>query len=256
LIWRSATIPPGAKVDERNTNQSAEDHSTGSVVEDPNSGKEGKTEGIKLGTAATIILSIITALLTSLFAPYVLERWKDVEAAHQLEKAKQDKIIATQFEIVESINALLWRYRQAAGFLMFDFVHGHQSDELLKRHLKEFEDASAEANRECPRQAFRARMYFNSIYVNNKLSETCRNIFDGVDDHISNLLLVEQMTPHPENVSHRDAWLQISGEINEMMLSSGKSLNDVYQLIGVQNIDEKRGTGELELFGFPTPTKR
>jgi hypothetical protein len=240
-------------VREQDKKQSAESQNIGSNTElKRNEGKaraKGPSSGVS--TTITVILSILTALLTSFFAPYVLERWKNAEAARQLEMAKQDKIIATQFEIIESFNALLWRYRQAAGFLMFDFVNG-QSDELLRRHLKEYEDASAETNRECPRQAFRARMYFNSIYANNKLFEACALIFNTVDDHISRLLLMEKNTPHPENIKDRAAWQQISGEINETMLSAGRSLNDVYQVIGQTKIDEKYGAGQtLQVFGFP-----
>ncbi len=185
---------------------------------------------------ATVLLSIATALLTSFLAPFLLERWKDADLARQVEKEKQDRIVATQFEIVEKYNEMFWHYRQAAGFLMFDFTHG-QSDELLKRHRKEFEDISAEANREMPTQAFRARMYFNSIYVNNKLFGIWAGIFNGVDDEISRQLLKDKAIIHLDDRDSQDAWLKISSEINDSMITSETSLNEVYQLIGQSNID-------------------
>jgi hypothetical protein len=210
---------------------------------------KGDSDGGKgLSTVATVIISLVTAVITSLLSPYLVERWKDADLRHQLDRAKQEKIMATQFDTVERFNAMFWRYRQAAGFLMFDFTHG-QSDKLLERHLKEFEDLSAEANREMPVQAFRARMYFDSIYVNNKLFKIWRDIFTGVDDEISRQLLQDKNTPHVDDENSRRAWLKIDHDINQSMLSSEESLNEVYQLIGKSNIDRTMRPGaDLKLY--------
>ncbi len=141
--------------------------------------------------------------------------------------------MATQFEIVEQINRIfLVVSTQVAGFLMLlDFIHG-QSSELLKRHLKEFEDASSEANRELPTQSFRARMYFNSVRVHNQLNGIFDRIFSRVDDHISKQLLSEHFTPHPNNQDSKAQWKQIGTEINIIMLESESDLNSVFEQIG------------------------
>jgi hypothetical protein len=205
-------------------------------------------DGKGLSAGATIVISMVTALITSVLAPFFVELWKDRDLSRQLDRAKQERIIATQFDTVERFNAMFWRYRQAAGFLMFDFSHG-QSDELLKRHLKEFEDVSAEANREMPTQAFRARMYFRSVYVNNKLFTIWANIFRGVDNEISQQLLNDQNTVHLRDQTSVNSWLKISEEINDTMLSSQTALNEVYQLIGKPNIDEAMSPGqEIKLY--------
>jgi hypothetical protein len=129
------------------------------------------------------------------------------------------------------MNTVVWRYRQAAGFLMFDFAHGQRPD-LLERHLKEFEDASAEANRELPTQAFRARMYFGSEQVREILDGIPHRIFFGVDDHISKQLLTDKSTPHAELSSSTTEWLKISKEIDEIMVLNAKDLNTIFERIG------------------------
>jgi hypothetical protein len=210
------------------------------------------TRGPGLSTKMTVFISVATALLTSLLGPFLLEHSKDLEAMRQREKESQDRVIATQFEIVEQFNRTFWRYRQAAGFLMFDFVHG-QSAELLQRHLKEFENASAEANREMPTEAFRARMYFKSIYVNNKLFAIWADVFAGVDNDISNRLIRDKSVPHPEDPESQKEWLGISTRINDNMIASENSLNEIFTLIGQTEIDKKMSPDHpLVLYRLPT----
>lgn len=212
---------------------------------------EGKEAASGLSATVTVVLSIVVALITSLGAPLVVERLKNSEAKEKLDKQKQDKIVATQFEIVERCNRTFWRYRQAAGYLMFDFEHS-PSEELLHRHLKEFEDASAEANRDMPAEAFRARMYFHSIYVSNLLFSVWANIFNGVDNDISNQLLREKSVPHPNDKDSYDAWHAISRKINSSMASSEDAMNEAFELIGQSGIDEKhKNQAPLQLFRIP-----
>lgn len=198
---------------------------------------DGQKDGIS--PKATFVLSLTTALIAAVITPYLTQYFKNEESTRQLEKTKREKIIATQFETVEKFNSIFWRYRQAAGFLAFDFVHP-QSDELLKKHLKEFEDASAEANREMPTQAFRARMYFNSVCVGNALIVVSRAIFKsgGVDDQISRQLLIDQSKIHLADTSSQKAWGSIFEEIDRATDATERNLNSVYQQIGKDDIDK------------------
>jgi hypothetical protein len=92
-------------------------------------------------------------------------------------------------------------------------------------------------------------MYFDSIYVNNKLFKIWRDIFTGVDDEISRQLLQDKNTPHVDDENSRRAWLKIDHDINQSMLSSEESLNEVYQLIGKSNIDRTMRPGaDLKLY--------
>ena len=101
-------------------------------------------------TPATIVITIVTALLTSLLAPYAIESLKEKQAQRDKEAEKQDRIVVTQFEIVEKCNALYWGYRQAADFLISDFANGQPDGPLFTMHLREFNKASVEANSQFP----------------------------------------------------------------------------------------------------------
>jgi hypothetical protein len=98
---------------------------------------DGQKDGIS--PRATFLLSVTTALIAAVIAPYVTQYLKNEESARQLEKTKREKIIATQFETVEKFNSTFWRYRQAAGFLTFDFLNSQS--EAPEESLQQ-EDAS------------------------------------------------------------------------------------------------------------------
>src|SRR6185312_8953725 len=146
---------------------------------------------------ATVLISIGTAILTTVLAPYLIESIKTKESEQQRERDKRERIISSQFDCVEKSSAVFWKYRQAAGFLMFDFVNGQPDKALLKQHIKEFNDLSIAANGDLPAQAFRARMYFNSEYVYQRFRLTYYATFakKGVDDLISMQLLKDRYTP-------------------------------------------------------------
>jgi hypothetical protein len=116
-----------------------------------------------------VVLSIATALLTSLIAPYVLAWFGARTQATLREDEKRAKIAATQFEVIEAFNAAFWKYRQAAGYLIWDFWSSESNKPLVDRHRREYEDAARAANIELLTQAFRARMYFNDTKLYNEL---------------------------------------------------------------------------------------
>jgi len=78
-----------------------------------------KKTGSRSAPGTTVIITVVTALLTTLIAPYLLESLKEKQARRDKEAEKQDRIVSTQFEIVESSNEIYWRYRQAANICDF-----------------------------------------------------------------------------------------------------------------------------------------
>jgi hypothetical protein len=188
----------------------------------------------------TVFISLVTALLTSLIAPSLLETLRERNAAQERLREKEQRILATQFDIVEKYNSVFWKYRQAAGFLMFDFTHGQADGALLRKHLREFEEASAEANRELPMEAFRARMYFRNEEVYDRLRGTFEKIFYGVDDHISRQLLVDRSVPHPKLPESISNWTQIAGDLDHVKVEAEETLNEVFRKIGTSEAQEDR----------------
>jgi len=56
----------------------------------------------------TVLVSIGTALLTSLFAQYLLEVMKDRQLNRQHESERHERVVSAQFDIVENMTAILW----------------------------------------------------------------------------------------------------------------------------------------------------
>lgn len=70
-----------------------------------------------LSPRLTLLISVGTALLTSLLTPLFLERWTDLETATQQQREKRHKVIGTQFDIVEHSAAVPCFVRQLNGRL-------------------------------------------------------------------------------------------------------------------------------------------
>ncbi len=180
-------------------------------------------------TPVTIIITIVTALLTSLFAPYAIESLKERQAQRNKDAEKQERIVATQFEIVEKCNVVYWNYRQAADFLISDFADGQPDGTLFRDHLKKFQEASAEANSQLPIQAFRGRMYFGSEDVYQRLLEIPSRIFSGVDHDISIQIAADSI---PRPTKSKSKWEHLHQELIDVGGFVQADLNSIFLQIG------------------------
>jgi len=192
-----------------------------------------KKTGSRSAPGTTVIITVVTALLTTLIAPYLLESLKEKQARRDKEAEKQDRIVSTQFEIVESSNEIYWRYRQAANFVIFDFQNGQPDGALWESHWSNFQKASETANSQLPIQAFRGRMYFGSNEVYERLLKIPRKIFDGVDRDIS-LQRNKDVVPNAEKGKSTDAWQAIQTELTEVNPVVEENLNYVFGQIGTE----------------------
>ena len=184
-------------------------------------------------TGITVIITVLIALLTSLIAPYLIESLKERQAQRDKEAEKQDRIVSTQFEIVESCNEIYWRYRQAANFVIFDLENGQPDGALWDRHWSNFQKISEEANSQLPILAFRGRMYFGSAEVYQRLLSIPKKIFAGVDRDISLQRNID-VIPDVKKGKSIDAWKAIQRKLGELDSVFEEDLNYVFAQIGTR----------------------
>jgi hypothetical protein len=198
--------------------------------------------GSKNSTWITVMITVVIAVLTSLIAPYLLESHKEKQALHDKEAEKHERIVSTQFEIVEACSETYWKYRQAADFVVFDFEFGQPDGPLWERHWSDFQRVAAEANSQLPIQAFRGRMYFGSTEVYQRLLNIPRTIFSagGVDRDITRQFAKDRL-PNAGNGKSADAWGKIHRKLDDANSVADENLNYAFRQIGVNtnsNVDE------------------
>jgi hypothetical protein len=183
-------------------------------------------------TSITVVITVVTALLTSLLAPYAIESLKEQQAQRNRESEKQDRIIATQFEIIEKCNTAYWNYQQAADFLILDFANDQPDGPLADKHRAAFHEASVEASSQLRIQAFRARMYFGSEGVYRQLMEIPDRIFlGGIDSHIEARLHADEVPLHLSK-SQKQQWEDLHKELSEVETFVQADLNSAFLQIG------------------------
>jgi hypothetical protein len=178
-----------------------------------------------------VILAIITALLTSLVAPYIIERTRQSASLIQQERDKQEQIRKTQFEIVENLNRILWTYRTSADFLVYDFRNGQPDENLLKKHIDTYMDVAERTNRELAIEAFRARMYFQNKDVYERLIKGFYSIFK-TDAQISKQLIDQRYKYVGNNPLIDERWDEIKEQVNGEFESFKILLDELFREIG------------------------
>ena len=103
--------------------------------------------------SSPIFLALAVAVLTALIAPYLIERTK-------ANISRREKIVATQFEIIESLTVISSRYVTSAKFVVTDFSAAKVIRKDLETHRSNYEVTIEETLRNCQVQAYRARIYF------------------------------------------------------------------------------------------------
>jgi len=174
----------------------------------------------------TILVAFITALITSFVAPLVLEMWKKRVVEQQQEKERQDKIVKTQFEVVENLNRILWTYRASANFLVSDYKDKQTDNEIFKKHIQTYEEISVYTNKELVIEAFRARMYFQNNDLYEKLMKMFGELFD-VDYRLFSQQIKQEYKydPSKENLTE---WGEIHHDVVEFFEGIKELLDELF----------------------------
>lgn len=161
--------------------------------------------------SSPVIIAFVTALITSLVAPYLIQLRKERVTELQQEKEKNNQILKSQFEIIENMSRNIGDFRQAAEFLIFDYQNGQPNEDILKRHIQHYDEATASATKGLSIEAFRARMYFQDSGLFYKLMGTFGDLFKTL-----NRIDRQQFKQGYKIVQDRDAqaeWGQIHEEL-------------------------------------------
>lgn len=158
-----------------------------------------KSLWIELLNNATVV-AIMVGILTSLLAPYLIDRAKAAEANTQQRKEQAERKAKTQTEIVENLSRILFSYRTSANYLAYDYAEGQSDPKLLRKHIDSFDDSSIALNKEFRMEAFRARMYFNDQTVYSKLIDEWSRLVK-IDTRISQLLQKQHYQITPRSIS-------------------------------------------------------
>jgi hypothetical protein len=148
---------------------------------------ETKKGWFKTFLESSLATAIITGILTSLIAPSIIERSKSADAQAQLKVTTATEERKRQIEVVEKLSGIVWTYRTAANWVVWDRLHGDPISEEAKKHIRDYDDVAARTNREFLTEAFRARMYFDSEAVHNRLIKLFSSLMK-IDAQISFLL--------------------------------------------------------------------
>jgi hypothetical protein len=180
---------------------------------------------------STLIIAFVTALITSIVAPLAVEWFKGRTVQHQLKEEKRDRIVKTQFEVVEKLNQILWAYRTSASFLVSDYINGQTDEALFKKHIQEYEEVSANTNKELAIEAFRARMYFQNDDLYKRLMDVYADIFRT--DYRIIQQEIKQNYKYDSSEEARVAWGRIHDELtNEDFDEIKNVLNELFSEIG------------------------
>lgn len=181
----------------------------------------------------TILVAFITALITSFVAPLVLEMWKKRVVEQQQEKERQDRIVKTQFEVVENLNRILWTYRASANFLVSDYKDKQTDNEIFKKHIQTYEEISVYTNKELVIEAFRARMYFQNNDLYEKLMKMFGELYD-VDYRLFSQQIKQEYKydPSKENLTE---WGEIHHDVVEFFEGIKELLDELFANVGGSN---------------------
>lgn len=193
-------------------------------------GRGSKSKKILKVVSSPLLLTITAGLLTSLIAPYIIERSKEKAAVIQQENEKRDTIRKTQFEIIEKLNTLMWGYRASAEFLIWDFVHDEPDKAMVKKHIEDYDKLTSATNRDYNAEAFRARMYFNDPQVYELLMGMYDKL-DNLDNRINNQMISQNKDPGIRNADTDEQWKQIQKQLYQNIDETKVVLNKLFDQI-------------------------
>lgn len=171
-----------------------------------------------------IVVTIFLAILTAIVAPYLIERTKS-------NISKQEQIQQMQFEVVENLCRLSFQYYVIAQFVKLDFYMGQPNEELLNKHLEDYDSIAEQTIREYLIEAYRARMYLNDSNLYYRLNEVWLSML-GVDGRIYFFLNQQRNTPSPKDSKSVANWLEVEELLGNFKKDSEKVLEELYIRIG------------------------
>ena len=169
-------------------------------------------------------LALSVALLSALIAPYVIERTK-------ANISRREKIVTTQFEIIESLAALSSRYVMSAKFILSDFSSGKLLGKAFETRLLNYEVATEETLRGSQVQAYKARIYFVDATIYEMVMDLHQKIA-SVD--VSVLRLIDRIDGN-SMVADKEMRLEsarISDEIHNLNLAAERLLEFLFARTG------------------------
>lgn len=171
-----------------------------------------------------LFLAIVAGLVTAILAPYIIERTKSKISRHE-------KIITTQFEVIETLTTLSFEYFIAAKFVVTDFSQGQTNSELLARHLHDYDRIAEQTLKGHLTQAYRARVYFGDPAVYETLQELSERV-SYIDRDIIILLSRLEHTPKSDDEVAQSEWQRISNELDNFKLATERILEVLYRRTG------------------------
>lgn len=177
-----------------------------------------------------LLITIIAGLLTSLIAPYIIDRFREKSALLQQAAQKQDAITKTQFEIIEKLNSILWSYRASAEFLIWDYLDGHVDNKTLAQHIKDYDSNTRTTNKNLNAEMFRAKMYFDDQTIYEKLKELYKAL-DKLDDEINKQINL-QNNPNKTADDYNKKWQEIHELLYEDIEKIETVLSELFAEVG------------------------
>jgi hypothetical protein len=181
-----------------------------------------------------LLLAIIAGLLTSLVAPYIIERTRENSVLIRQKEEKQDQITKTQFEIIEKLNTLLWNYHFTVGVVKQDFIVGQPDNELLTKHKKDYDTVVDTIFKNLAIEAYRARMYFDDEALYKRLISIITKV-SAIDYKIVQLITSQGGRPDNKKPDTDEGWQNLNKLLEEYRAKIEETLNLLYVKVGKQD---------------------
>jgi len=178
-----------------------------------------------------LVITLIAGLLTSLIAPYIIERTRQKSALVQQASQKQDAITKTQFEIIEKLNTILWNYRSSAEFLIWDYLDGHADPKTVAQHIKDYDTNTRTTNKNLNTEMFRAKMYFDDQKIYDELIELYKAL-DDLDNEINKQINVQEKIPGRTADDFKQKWEEIHTLLDKDIEKIKAVLSDLFIRVG------------------------
>ena len=169
-------------------------------------------------------VTVIAGLATALLGPFLIERTR-------YNITKHDAVESRQFEVVENLTRIAFKYYIDAEFLMLDFRVGQSNKEILSRHLADYDDVAKDTLSGFLTEAFKVRMYFGDPLIYSQLIDLWEKI-SRLDVKIIQLLEEQQNTPQPNIPQKRTPWVQLASELASFRSDAEILFNLIYKRIG------------------------